>query len=370
MTQSVVFIVSSVTGNQLTRAYPFASLLRKSGRRVKVIGPGRQNSEIYIQDPDLEIYRMPTMSLRDRVNWIRDQISDFDIVCVCKPCWEGTIADVLAKHSGKKLVYDIDDDDLRTWFFDLRKDAARVGLLRSLRNLPNGLIIYMNFSLRVLADRVLVASEFLRGEFGGEILYVPVDASDFHPTVIPGNQIIMYAGAIRAHKGIEALIDAFSIVRQKLTESSLFLVGPVEKNSLTWKMIQKKIAGIPGIRLPGKQPIQSIPEWLSKADCLVIPSPDNPIHRAQSPVKLMYYMAAGRPIVATPVGEVTKILEHGRTGLIAANGDPVRLAELIVEVMTSPQLSNSIARIAREEFLTKFSSEAVLNRISELYTIG
>jgi glycosyltransferase involved in cell wall biosynthesis len=368
--QSVIFLVSSVTGNQLTRAYPFASLLKKKDRNVKIIGPGRTDRDVYIQDPELEIQRIPKTSISGRVEWIRDQISDYDVLCVCKPCLEGTIAAALAKRLGKKLVYDIDDDDLRTWFFDMNQDAKRLGLLRSMENLPDGLAIGINFRARILADRILVASEFLRRRFGGEVVYVPVSGSIYHRPDIPGKKIVMYAGAIRAHKGIELLIDAYSLIRERVPRASLYLVGPVEKTSRSWRIIQARIKGLPGVHLPGKQPIQSIPEWLSKADCLVIPSPNNPIHRAQSPVKLMYYMASGRPIVSTQVGEVPIILENGRSGILTEDESPKSLADSISKVLESPQLSRSLAMQARDDFLARFSSEATADRIDSLFSFG
>ena len=370
MPDRILFVVSSVTGNQLTRAYPFADLLLQEGRTIEIIGPGRENKDTYIKDPRMDILPIPRLPFRDRIKWIGNRIAQCDIVCVSKPCWWGTLSAAIAKHADKKLIFDIDDDDLRTWAFDIRTDVRRVGVRRTLSYLPNGLIIKINFSSRRLADRLLVASTFLKHRYGGEIVYVPVDERIFHgkPKEVPGDKIIMYAGAIRAHKGIETLIDSFRLVRDKVPDAKLYLVGPIERSLLSWGVIKKKIKDIPDVVCPGFQPTQTIPDWLAKADCLVIPSPDNPIHRAQSPVKLMYYMGSGRPIIATPVGEVPLILRQEESALMVPPEDPVSMSDSIVRILTSPDLSKRLGDTARIEFLDRYCSGANRDRIEKLFS--
>ncbi len=367
--QSVLFVISSITGNQLTRAYPFASLLSARGWEVAIIGPGRKDEPPYIEDPTVKVERIPDRPLRDKFRWILARVARHDAICICKPCWEGTMAAAIAKRSGKKLIFDLDDDDLRNWIFDLRTDAHRIGARGVVASLPGFLVIFINFSARVLADRLTVASTTLRRRYGGTVVYVPVDSRVFRGMTsdIPGNRIVMYAGAIRAHKGVETLVEAFSKVKSAVADAKLFLVGPRFEDSLSWNAMSRTIKNVPDVFCPGFQPIQSIPQWLAKADCLVIPSPDNPIHRAQSPVKLMYYMGANRPIVATPVGEIPIILTHEESALLVPPSDPDRMSEAIIRVLTQADLASRLAANARKAFLEKYCADAVADRILNIY---
>ncbi len=366
MEPSVLFIVSSVTGNQLTRAYPFASALAKLGRKVEIVGPGDPGKDLYVKDPEIEIRRVPDLSLRGKLQWISQKVAGYDVICVTKPCFEGTIAAFAAKRQKKFLVYDLDDDDPRNWLFDVVDDARKFGLRSTLRYIPSAVAIMVNFSCRVLADRISVASHELKRRYGGTVMYVPVDASIFSDVdpVPPGDGVVMYTGAIRAHKGIETLIEAFKRVKEQLPSAKLYLVGPYDEGSYSWRVLKRLMNDVTDIYLTGLQPIQTMPSWLSKADCLVLPLPDNPVHRAQTPVKLLFYMASRRPIVATSVGEVTKLLRDGESALVVPPEDPVSMSKAIVRLLSSRELSVRLAHRALEEFLR--SHDLASNRVKLL----
>jgi glycosyltransferase involved in cell wall biosynthesis len=60
------------------------------------------------------------------------------------------------------------------------------------------------------------------------------------------------------------------------------------------------------------------PELLMALDVGIMPLPDNPFERGKCGYKLVQYMAAGLPVIASPVGANVKIVDHGRTGLLVS----------------------------------------------------
>jgi glycosyltransferase involved in cell wall biosynthesis len=60
-------------------------------------------------------------------------------------------------------------------------------------------------------------------------------------------------------------------------------------------------------------------ELLTALDVGIMPLPDNPFERGKCGYKLVQYMAAGLPVIASPVGVNCKIVDHGRTGLLASS---------------------------------------------------
>jgi glycosyltransferase involved in cell wall biosynthesis len=60
------------------------------------------------------------------------------------------------------------------------------------------------------------------------------------------------------------------------------------------------------------------PELLRALDVGIMPLPDNPFERGKCGYKLLQYMAAGLPVIASPVGANVKIVDHGRTGLLVS----------------------------------------------------
>jgi glycosyltransferase involved in cell wall biosynthesis len=67
-----------------------------------------------------------------------------------------------------------------------------------------------------------------------------------------------------------------------------------------------RLAGLPNIHRLGWQPYDLLPAYLQHADLCLLPFHDTPATRAMDPVKLYEYLAAGKPVVATPLPELAK----------------------------------------------------------------
>ncbi len=89
------------------------------------------------------------------------------------------------------------------------------------------------------------------------------------------------------------------------------------------------------------------------ARCEVLASPQVPVGTSTdffgSPTKVFEFMALGRPIVASRIGQVGEVLEDGRTAVLVPPGDPAALAAGISRVLRSTDRGAGLAAAAREE---------------------
>jgi glycosyltransferase involved in cell wall biosynthesis len=88
------------------------------------------------------------------------------------------------------------------------------------------------------------------------------------------------------------------------------------------------------------------------AACDVLTSPQTPLVNQpyfQSPIKLFEYMALGRPIVASRLGQMAELLTDGRTARLVTPGDAQELAAAILAVLRSPDRGQAMADAARRE---------------------
>lgn len=67
-----------------------------------------------------------------------------------------------------------------------------------------------------------------------------------------------------------------------------------------------QLAGLPNVHQLGWQPYALLPAYLQHAAVCLLPFHDTPATRAMDPVKLYEYLAAGKPVVATPLPELAK----------------------------------------------------------------
>ena len=68
-----------------------------------------------------------------------------------------------------------------------------------------------------------------------------------------------------------------------------------------------------------------------------------------SPLKLFEYLAVGRPVVASAIGQMTDVIEHGRTGLLATPDDPADFAAKVAQIRGDRSLRESISEAAAVE---------------------
>ncbi len=85
------------------------------------------------------------------------------------------------------------------------------------------------------------------------------------------------------------------------------------------------------------------------------------------PVTILEAMAAGIPVVATPVGGVPELVLEGKTGLLVSPDSPQRLAEAIVYLLKHRDKAHLMGRAGRERVWRHFSKQQMVERIFALY---
>jgi UDP-galactopyranose mutase len=90
------------------------------------------------------------------------------------------------------------------------------------------------------------------------------------------------------------------------------MVGP------TLKIEEREIPRAPNVHFVGKAPYADLPGYLARADVAIMPFALNEATRSISPTKTLEYLAAGVPVVTTPVRDVVAL--YGSAVTVAADG--------------------------------------------------
>jgi glycosyltransferase involved in cell wall biosynthesis len=75
----------------------------------------------------------------------------------------------------------------------------------------------------------------------------------------------------------------------------------------------------------------------------------------------------GTAVVASSVGGLGEIVEHGRTGFLVPPGDPGALAESLLVLARDRALAERMGRAGREVALRRYREDAFVERIVSLY---
>jgi glycosyltransferase involved in cell wall biosynthesis len=98
---------------------------------------------------------------------------------------------------------------------------------------------------------------------------------------------------------------------------------------------------------------------ISECDIGIMPLQDDEFERGKCGLKLLQYMAAGLPVVASPVGENRYIVEDGRNGFLAADEPAwVRSLELLIR---DHHLRAEFGRLGRKKVEEKYSLQYGFN---------
>jgi glycosyltransferase involved in cell wall biosynthesis len=194
-----------------------------------------------------------------------------------------------------------------------------------------------------------------------------VDPTRFAPRVMDSaNQCftVGFVGTLKPWHGLDVLLDAFALFRQQVPHARLLLVGDGPEREAI--VAQAEALGVrSALHLTGSVPATEIPALLSKMDIATAPYPaDDTCYF--SPLKLFEYMAAGRAIAASAVGQCADVIEHEHTGLLCQPGDAPALAAALLRLQRDTALRLRLGDAARNTVLQHHTWSAVAGRILEL----
>lgn len=160
--------------------------------------------------------------------------------------------------------------------------------------------------------------------------------------------LVGFVGTFGPWHGASILARAFAAVAPELPEARLLLVG----NGPELEMTRRQLA-VSGVEkqaiFAGKVASNDVPAYLDACDVLVsphVPLPDG-VEFFGSPTKLFEYMAAGKGIIASDLGQIGEVLQHGQTAWLVPPGDEKALSSALHALAAAPRLREELGARAR-----------------------
>lgn len=197
-----------------------------------------------------------------------------------------------------------------------------------------------------------------------EFMYQSTESNE----VIHKEKIILFVGRLIPLKGCHILIEAISRLHRSDLLYKLIIIGDgPEKEPL--KELANRLKVLSFIHFIGKQNRKALLSYYAEADLLVLPSMPYNNQTEGLGVVLLEAMAAGVPVIGSNTGGIPDIIEDRVNGLLFPPGDPDALAEAIIWILSDPELTNRIRKMAystvKEGFSWNFISEQFINVYKE-----
>ena len=203
----------------------------------------------------------------------------------------------------------------------------------------------------------------------GRVHVVPngVDPARFPSNRVPSRPAaasvftVGFVGSLKPWHGVSVLGEAFALLHEAEPATRLLVVvdGP-ERGGLEAALARRGVAG--AADLTGAVAPADIPGLLASMDVGVAPYPDLPGFYF-SPLKVLEYMAAGLPVVASAIGQLRELVRDGRDGLLCRPGDATVMARALGRLAADAALRARLGSAARERAARELTWQRAVDRI-------
>lgn len=169
-----------------------------------------------------------------------------------------------------------------------------------------------------------------------------------------------FVGSLKPWHGVSTLFKAFQLINPSLPMNLLIVGDGPERARLQEDAARQGLCA--RVEWTGSVPPEVIPQLLARMDIAVAPYPDLPGFYF-SPLKLFEYMAAGRPVITSRIGQIPSIIAHGENGWLTAPGDAVDLAAALDLLGRDPDLRQRLGTAGRRAAVEKHAWEHVIAKI-------
>ncbi len=257
----------------------------------------------------------------------------------------GMIPIMLAlKRSGKRIIYDIGDDDPSNYSYVINK-YLHTSIIASFAE--KTFRFFEQLAVRKV-DYVITLTESLKKDrvrYSNNIkaIYYCVDTI-FNPnntcqSLVDKCQkynVLVYSGTISSKKGINEILAAFKIIKRQINNAFLMIVGgsPSESDIDKIKNVSEDI------EVTGWLPFLEMPKYICLGKVgLALVKPDNYSYQISVPFKLLEQMACGLPVIA-PKGlpEVERIVLSAECGILVDVNRPEEIADAVKRLLLNEDL--------------------------------
>ncbi len=187
--------------------------------------------------------------------------------------------------------------------------------------------------------------------------YAAQPAADAIPGLDRGGLVVGTVAGLRAVKNLPRLVRAFAAMASK--DACLVIVGAGPDSERI--AAEARALGVAGrVLMPGflAEPWR----WIGRFDIFALSSDSE-----QSPISLIEAMAAGRPCVATAVGDVPTMVSSDNRPLIVEREDEAAFTAALDSLAERPDLRKALGRANREKAAAEYDEERMIARYARLY---
>jgi len=229
--------------------------------------------------------------------------------------------------------------------------------------------LWMEMFARHRADELIVQTQFVRNQMveawpsaserTSIIPHIQIGRDLTSTPIRDDGRLVLFFGRIWAYKGLEYLIRAEPLITARVPEATILIAGEGENFSHYRRMMVHPDRFIVD---NGFIPDERAADYFARASVVVLPY----VEASQSGVVSMAYSAA-KPVVATSVGGLPEMVEHGRTGYLVPPRNVPQLAKSVTRLLLDADLRRQMGTNGKGKIEAECSPDVVARKTMEVY---
>jgi glycosyltransferase involved in cell wall biosynthesis len=181
---------------------------------------------------------------------------------------------------------------------------------------------------------------------------------------LSGKFVVLYHGGFSDSRGINETIEAIRILSQSNSNIVFFLLGsgPI---ALKLKSVVKKENIQTNVIVHDSVEYENVPKYIALCNVGIVPLPDIPYWRFQSPLKLLEYLAMGKVVILTDIPAHRSVIGEEKCGIYLSSTKPFEIAKAIEYARLNEKNLEKWGRIGREIVERNFDWKTVALNLEE-----
>lgn len=168
-------------------------------------------------------------------------------------------------------------------------------------------------------------------------------------------QYLLYAGAISYFDIAKLVVDISALLKEEEIEIKIKFTGGGPPNLFNALKDYARLKGVlDNFEFTGFVSDETFARLMHDATALLAPIPDNLQSISRFPTKLGYYLASGRPVITSAVGDVQRYLHDDVNAFVASECDAQKIAEKVKRVLDDPESARTIGANGKRFALDTF----------------
>ena len=171
---------------------------------------------------------------------------------------------------------------------------------------------------------------------------------------------VLFLGNLIPAKGVYDLVHAFANIVADFPDAQLRMGGTGEAEQLQALINERQVSA--NITLLGWIGGAEKQQEIATADTFCLPS-----YHEQMPMSLLEAMSAHQTVIASNVGGIPDIIQHGHNGLLIDAGDIAQLEQALRDLFSQPDYAQQLAEQANRDFEQCFSEPVIMAQLDHTY---